>query len=345
MRTLDHLLSQQAAGGMLAPRDAAALGFHRRIIEYLDDYDVASIAKLPSLWRSSNIVLRIGTAGGDFVFKYVSDIEAAREVEHIAELRRAYVGFLPKVFCREGQAYLMEYIPCKDFFTLCRETPGHDIRGRLANAGEALGRVLGSYRLEREPASGLSQLDRTLGHYHAKCMKSLQLPPAEQGAIGRDLAPWPAALGRYPGQVSHNDLNAANVLLCDAGIRAIDPEHDGHAVNDPARDIGRYAASIFCNTYDYFGKDGTLALGHLAAFLDGVASAFAPPEAGLWARVGFYIGQSGLSFANFNAQTPGIQHAYYRLGRALLRDGPAAYPDAGAVTARVASAWDEARRA
>jgi hypothetical protein len=275
----------------------------------------------------------------------VSDIEAAREVEHIAELRKAYVGFLPKVFCREGQAYLMEHIPGKDFFALSRDAPGHDITGRLRGAGESLGRTLGRYRLERQPASGLPQLERTLAHYHAKCLATLKLPATEHDALARDLARWAPALEQYPGQASHNDLNAANVLLCDDGIRAIDPEFDERSANDPGRDIGRYAASIYFNTYDYFGNDAGLAQRHLEGFLSGVAATLPGTDTGLWSRVAFAIGQSGLSFTNFNAKTPSIQAAYYAAGRAILCAGPGAARDAGAVVRTVTGAWAQGRGA
>ncbi len=344
MMTLERLVQHGKDAGSINERDATALRFHSRITEFLDNFEMTGIAKLPSLWRSSNIVLRISTSGGDFAFKYINDIEAAREVDHVASLRKSYIGFLPKVYCREGQAYLMEFVPGVDFFTAAKTADRNDIGDLLRRGGHSIGDVLNKYRLERAPASGIAQIGKTLDHYSAKSEKSGTASPAIANALRAGIQQWREPLEKYDGQTSHNDLNAANVIFCpDGAARAIDPEFDSTGINDPARDIGRYAASIYFNTYDYFGNNPALAERHLRSFLAGVNAAFARADRQTWARTAFYIGQSAIAFANFNAKTPGIQPQYYAAGAVILARPWKEHSSADEVAARVHAAFTAAR--
>ncbi|MBW2995530.1 hypothetical protein KY312_04195, partial [Candidatus Woesearchaeota archaeon] len=99
-----------------------------------------------------------------------------------------------------------------------------------------------------------------------------------------------------PNIPSHNDLNAANLLYCDKSVKIIDPKDQDY--NDIAKDIGRYCASAFFNNYDRFGNNKKHSLDIAYAFLSNFNDE-------LIERTKYYIGESFMSFLNFQTITVG----------------------------------------
>jgi thiamine kinase-like enzyme len=97
-----------------------------------------------------------------------------------------------------------------------------------------------------------------------------------------------------PKTMSHNDLNAANLLFPDSGIKLIDPSEEGYF--DIARDIGRYSASCFFNHFDYFGQDKEKSIEIAREFLGFF-------DEKILSRARYYIAESFLSFLNFETKT------------------------------------------
>ena len=246
---------------------------------FLGRNEICSIERLYSIWRKENVLLKVNCYGGVYVFKQINGPDKMLEAEKMKEFKQAYPEITPKIIISENNAYLMEFIDGKSFF----EIPKEEKIGRMLICGAILGRT---YKNGSHTAEDISEhIEKSFKKYRKKAAafftdSELRL---QDFSIFRSV----------PSQISHNDLNAAN-LLFDKGIKLIDASKE--EFNDIARDIGRYCASTFFNNYDYFGNDKKHSLDIAAAFL----SSF---DESMLERARYFIGESFLSFINFDTKT------------------------------------------
>lgn len=138
---------------------------------------------------------------------------------------------------------------------------------------------------------------------------------AEYKKLTDYIACWRPVLTGYRAQTIHNDLNIANLLIGEK-IKAIDPKYDT-AINDVAKDVGRYTASVFFNCYDYYKTSVAYSLSAAQAFVDNFGG-----NREFQQRVLFYVAQSALSFSNFKTNRNLAPRHFIESGLAMFEKGP-----------------------
>jgi hypothetical protein len=255
-----------------------------RIMAFLSEKGVTGIEKLPSLWRKDNVVLKVHTGSGkDYVFKEINAVGAEIEPAKMFGLKQAHPEVIPEIFFIEENAYLMEFISGRNFF----ELPEDERLARVYAAGIGLN---ATYTNGHHPQIDLTEKIRaSFERYRKKAKAHYSNPELRLGKKDFDI------FSAVPSQISHNDLNAANLLYRDSGgIALIDADDDGFY--DIAKDVGRYCASIFFNNYDYFGNSKKKSLDIAKTFL----ASFDPSTL---ERARYFMGESFLSFINFDTKS------------------------------------------
>lgn len=246
---------------------------------FLRKREPKSSRRLESKWRKENLILKVECEQGNYVVKIISSQDKLDEIERVQLLRKHYPFLTPQVRVYERNAYIMDYIEGKNFFDL----EASERVERLTQSSQLLS---GSWNGQHFPKVDIREMVRkSFERYRKKSSRFF----SEEELPTPDLS----CFALVPGQPSHNDLNAAN-LIYDTGIKLIDPSNEGY--NDTGRDVGRYLASCFFNNYDYFGNNKTHSLELAEAFL----GSFHPEVV---ERARFYTGESFLSFINFPTRT------------------------------------------
>lgn len=266
--------------------DISALGFNKSIYPrthyFLDSQDLVSYEKLESRWRIKNLILKVSSEWQNYVVKRL-DMEQG-ETNKVKMMRQTYPSITPELFLIEGShCYIMGHIPGKSFFDLRKAERVKKIKraGKLlAKVYSEVGEDCSKVNINREVMRGFERYRKNRKEFFNDDELNLTRKDFE---IFRTV----------PNQLSHNDLNAAN-LLYNGEIRVIDPSEEGY--NDVARDVGRYCASCFFNNYDYFGNDKEHSLAIAKGFLENF-------DEYVLERARYYIGESFLSFLNFNTKT------------------------------------------
>jgi len=255
------------------------IGHYPHINIFLGRNEICSIERLYSIWRKENLLLKISCYGGKYVFKQINGPDKMLEALKMQEFKQAYPEITPGIIITENNAYLMEFIDGKSFF----EIPKEEKIGRMLICGAILSKT---YENGHHAPKDISEhVRKSFEKYRKK---------AEAYFSNSELRLQDFSIFQsVPSQTSHNDLNAAN-LLFDKGIKLIDASKE--EFNDVARDIGRYCASTFFNNYDYFGGDKQHSLEIASAFL----SSF---DGSTLERARYFIGESFLSFMNFETKT------------------------------------------
>jgi len=256
-----------------------AIGQYPHINIFLGRNEILSIERLYSIWRKENLLLKVNCYGGKYVFKQINGADKMLEAEKMKEFKQAYPEITPEIRISENNAYLMEFIDGQSFF----EIPRKEKIGRMLICGAILNRT---YQNSHHKAGDIS------GHVKKSFEKYRKKAAAYFSDSELQLQDF-SIFKSVPSQTSHNDLNAAN-LLFDKGIKLIDASKE--EFNDVARDVGRYCASTFFNNYDYFGNDKKQSLDIASTFL----SSF---DESTLERARYFIGESFLSFINFDTKT------------------------------------------
>lgn len=264
------------------PEYESSLSGYPNIHKYLLDCGISGVEKLNSRWRASNLLLKIDCEEDSYVFKQVNVNSPQDEMRKIALLKREFPSLYPELFIFEDNAYLMKYVSGKSFFEL-------DPEERVLNvslAGELLSQSFNKANLSLVDIS--EQVGRSFVEYREKRKKaSTFFSDDELRSVDFDI------FKSVPSGLSHNDLNAANLIYGDS-IRLIDPKKE--AFNDVAKDVGRYCASCFFNNYDYFGNDERVSLEIAEAFLGHF-------DKDILERAQYFMGESFLSFLNFDTRS------------------------------------------
>ncbi|HIG94930.1 MAG TPA: hypothetical protein HA283_04710 [Nanoarchaeota archaeon] len=250
-----------------------------KIYDLLSGKNVNRVEKLNSRWRASNLLLRIDCDDLSYVFKQVNVNNPKSEMEKIALLKKESPLLFPELFIFENNAYLMEYVVGQSFFDL-------DSKERVSKVSFA-GKVLSqTHRLNDFPLVDIREdIGESFKKYRTK---------AEKFFLKKELQSFNFEMFcAVPSQLSHNDLNAAN-LIYGNNIKLIDPKEE--TFNDVAKDVGRYCASCFFNNYDYFGNEKKKSLELAEAFLSNF-------DNNLLNRARYFMGESFLSFLNFDTHS------------------------------------------
>jgi hypothetical protein len=246
--------------------------------EFLERQRIEAVERLDSLWRKENLLLRVKCKDAEYVFKMIHDKEKETEKDRIRMMIQEYPNLMPAVYLFERNSYIMDYIDGNSFFGLKEEE-------RAAKINEA-GRVLNENYSGRcfHAADIMHSVFNSFARYRKKRARFFDESELRLKVEDFDI------FREVPHQLSHNDLNAAN-LLYGKKIKLIDPEDKGF--NDISMDIGRYCASCFFNNYDYFGNDKNHSLEIAEAFLSNF-------DRSLLERAKYFIGESFLSFLDFD---------------------------------------------
>ena len=296
-----------------------------RIYNFLEDKEIKSLTRLDSIWRSGNTILLIdlkerGAGKGKYVFKALENPEHVTEINQINLMKEYYPSFLPNIHCVDGPALLMDYVGGNNLFGLFRMKSEREILDILASGAKSLCETYKSYQGERGVGNALSQIDYTLSHYAKKAVGKKNLSQADYTDLERYLANWQEALYGYSSQIVHNDLNMGNVIFSSNGLRAIDPEFDPLSTIDVAKDVGRYCASVFFNSFDYYKQDWRVSRSCLNAFYESFLSNFSDET--LPERILFYFAQSALSFSNFPTNGNLKPEDFLDLSLSIFQKGP-----------------------
>jgi len=259
-----------------------SLSDYPRISEFLNEKRILSISILDSVWRKENLLLKLSCLKGNYVFKQINNDEKTGEMERVKILKSSYPQLVPDVHVFEDDAYLMDYVEGKGFFDLNKKE-------KIEKVGICGMLLRAAWKGKEFPKKDISEKIReSFNKYRLKGYKFFS--EDELRIDNFDV------FKSVPDQISHNDINAAN-LLYDKRIKLIDPSNEGY--NDIARDIGRYCASTFFNDYDRFGNDKKHSLNVAQAFL----SNFNDFNPDTLERARYFIGESFLSFLNFQTIT------------------------------------------
>ena len=224
-------------------------------------------------------MLKIDCKDESYVFKKISDNGRVNEIKQIKLLQEHYPNLIPALYMFEENAYLMNFIDGETFFTLNKN--------KKIEAIELCGELLGkSWNKNEYATKDISQKIEYVFKKYRETRKRFFSDDELRLVNYYDFT-------NVSTQPSHNDLNAANVIY-NGEIKIIDPADKGY--NDIARDIGRYCASTFFNEYDYFGNNKQFALSIAEAFISGF-------DQETLKRAQYYIGESFLSFLNFQTKT------------------------------------------
>lgn len=249
------------------------------IYSFLEKRKIQEIEKLDSIWRQQNLLLKIKCNDSTYVFKEIADEGKNTEMPRMQALKKEYPNLLPELFVFEGNAYLMEFVKGPTFFKL---TTKQKI-DYMQKAGEKLN---DSYLRQNISHVDLREtIKNSLETYFHKANEFF----SEDEFPKVDLE----IFKEVPDQLSHGDLNAANLIYGEE-IKIIDPADKGFS--DVAKDVGRYCASCFFNHYDYFGNNKKESLEIAEAFLQSFDDATLQ-------RTKYYVGESFLSFIRFHTET------------------------------------------
>lgn len=246
--------------------------------DFLSSRGVKTVEKLDSLWRKENLILRLNCDDGEFVLKIINNYEKEDEPKRVRMLSENYPSIMPRIFLFEKNSYLMEYISGDSFFNL-KENKKIE---KISQAGE---KIRETYSTEKEKKDISEKIFASFQKYRESRNRFFSDYELRLEKDSFDI------FKSVPDNPSHNDLNAANLLYTRNNIKFIDPSEEGY--NDAARDVGRYCASCFFNNYDYFGQNKQYSLDIAAAFLFNFSNE-------VLARAKYYIGESFMSFLNFD---------------------------------------------
>jgi len=239
---------------------------------------VQEVIPTESIWRKDNLLLKVFCEGGNYVFKKIGGKDLD-EIERIKILKITYPALITDLMLFEDNSYVMDFICGRNFFDLDEKEKPEKINlcGRLLNE---------SWKDKTAENVDLREnIKKSFDKYRKKGARFFD--ETELKEIDLSL------FEHVPNLISHNDLNAANVLY-NGEIRLIDPSEEGY--NDISRDIGRYGASTFFNNYDYFGQNKKRSLEIAEAFLSNF-------DLGLMGRARYFIGESFMSFLNFDTKS------------------------------------------
>ena len=256
------------------------LAEYKKISDFFTNREIIYIERLPSIWRAENIVLKILCDDGCYVFKKINDTEKETEISRFRQLKYEYPSLLPDIFCHEKESYVMEFIEGRGFFDLDEKERAEKIH----TAGRLLAQQYLMKNGNHKDIRG--KIQKSFQRYRQKADRFFDKNELTDANLD--------AFKNVPDIASHNDLNAANLLYNNGFIKMIDPKEQEY--NDIARDIGRYCASTFFNNYDRFGNNKKQSLEIAHAFL-------ANFDEGLMQRARYYIGESFMSFLNFQTVT------------------------------------------
>ncbi len=244
--------------------------------DFFGNNGIYNIERLESIWRKENLLLKIDTHEGSYVFKKINGEDKLSEIQRIQLMKRMYSSLYPELYFCNDEFYLMEFIDGKSFFQL----DNHEKESRLKNCGRLLNQV---YSVPYQTHDIRDKIQSSFQKYRQK--RSKYFNDDELRFIDVSM------FSDVPLTPSHNDLNAANLIYTSNGIKMIDPSDEGF--EDFARDIGRYAASVFFNNYDYFGQDKFHSLQIVDAFLTHF-------DESTLSRAKYFMGESFLSFTGFD---------------------------------------------
>ena len=211
------------------------------------------------------------------MFKKINNEEKAEELGRIKILTKKYPEVFPKIHLLGQDNYLMDFIDGQTFFEL---NDKEKIK-KIGMAAETLSSLWDTQEFTNEDIR--QKIKKSFLRYRKKSGKYFELDELDE--VNLD------SFVQTPNIISHNDLNAANLIYTKDSIKIIDPSEEGY--EDVARDIGRYCASTFFNQYDYFGNNKKLSIEIAEAFLQRFNSEHLE-------RARYYIGESFLSFLNFD---------------------------------------------
>ena len=216
---------------------------YRQVASFFQDKNILRINPIDSIWKSKNTILKLDCDDGRlYLFKRISEDSEISEIAKAAKLAQEYPVLFPQIFIVDRNAYLMEFIEGRTFFTLAREemVPFSSQCGKILQetwSGDING-IKGLERKEPERKDLRGIIRDSFGQRRKKAARFF----SQDELADYDFSPFASV----PERQSHNDLNAANLFYVSgaaAGIRMIDPQELGF--NDIARDIGRYCASTF----------------------------------------------------------------------------------------------------
>lgn len=246
---------------------------------FLEKRKIKGIERLTSRWRQQNLLLKVECQDATYIFKEIADEGKSTEIPRIQALKKEYSSLLPDLFVFEGNSYLMEFVKGPTFFELSTKQK----IDYMQKAGTKLSKI---YSKENSSTLDLTEaISQSLETYFKKAHEFF----SEDEFPKVDLE----IFKEVPEQLSHGDLNAANLIYGDS-IKIIDPADKGFS--DVAKDVGRYGASCFFNHFDYFGNNKNESLEIADAFL----SHF---DESTLQRAKYFIGESFLSFIRFHTET------------------------------------------
>ncbi len=255
------------------------LNKYPKTYNYLEEKSIKNFQKLDSLWRKENLLLKVDCKSGSYVFKKINSDEKYEEIERVRLMSKNYPDLTPEIFIVEGGSYLMEYIDGDSFFNLDSNKKVE----KMSLAGKILSKEYKKIKSKKVDIS--NEVFNSFARYREKRKKYFSEDELRLDKGYFDI------FKNVEDNISHNDLNAANLLYRENSVKLIDPSEEGF--NDISRDIGRYCASCFFNNYDYFGNDKKQSLDIANAFLQNF-------DEDLLMRAKYYIGESFLSFLGFD---------------------------------------------
>ena len=233
------------------------------------------------------------------MFKKINSKDKEEEINRVKLMSKEYPDLFPQIYFLEKDAYLMDYIEGKTFFDLNKNEKIRKVESASENLHESWNGKYG------RPKDIRQKILSSFNKYRKKGERFF----SENELTEIDLKHF----SEVQEIVSHNDLNAANLIYTEKGIKLIDPSEEGF--EDIARDVGRYCASTFFNQYDYFGNEKKFCLEIAEAFLEGFDSQ-------ILARAKYYIGESFMSFMNFDTISTGKNILKRLCVNTLTKDKP-----------------------
>lgn len=279
------------------------------VVAYLDGHEIYSARVLESKWRSDNTILHLATDVGNLVFKYIAKENQKDEITKIRTLLESYDNFLPRAPIMEERAVLMEFVNGKNMFDLINKKENlspQEVIGKFPDAMKHLSAIYAAYKGEVSIGDGIGQIYHTIHEYgwergvHNKIGEDNKLTREQFVQLLKVVPQWSEVVHRYPSQEIHNDLNAANLMISDTGVRGIDP---GFAQDskDLAKDISRYAISSVFVAYEH----ARYTVDESRQVLENILENFTPPHetmGNMLPRIAFYFAQSCLSFSQFRTK-------------------------------------------
>lgn len=270
--------------------------------------------QIVSQWRSENEVFKVETDKGLSVLKRINQSTWEADIDHLHKMSEYYPGFTPRIYIQDGPAFIMEYIPGHSLQDAMGESVPDRFISKIKPYFNQLKNVYDKGLPRGRESNGTSQLFYTLRYKS----EDFERPGLE---IQTCLSQWEPYLRKYPSHLIHNDLNSANLIISGNRIKSIDPRADGYFIQDVAKDIGRIFASM-CTLV----RDHNYPLEYGLSMVSTITKPWNIDDDKLPARTAFYVGQSLLSFSRWNTKTLS-REKLYRLGHAVLSQGPKEYVD------------------